>query len=163
MSSMNINAPPNKSIWERIFHAALFEAIAIALTAAAIVWIMNKPLSNASGLAVALSTIAMLWNMAFNALFDRAQARMGFRRTVTVRVLHALLFELGLMIAFVPLVAWWLEISLLQALILDVGVLLFFMFYAFVFNWCYDIVRARLVKDTGSPISKATRTGSHPG
>lgn len=157
---MNITAPPKRSILERFFHALVFEIIAIALTAAAIVWVMDKPLSRASGLAVAISTIAMLWNMVFNAAFDRAQVRMGFSRTIAVRALHALLFELGLTVAIVPLAAWWLEISLLQALILDIGVLLFFLFYAFIYNWCYDVIRARLAVKyiTANPVSSPART-----
>jgi uncharacterized membrane protein len=142
-----------KSIAERIFHAMMFESIAIGLTAAALVWLMDKPLSQAGWLAIAISSIAMLWNMVFNAGFDRAQARMGFQRTVGVRIIHALLFEIGLTIAIVPLAAWALQISLLDALILDIGVLVFFLFYAFVFNWCYDIVRARLVAKTYSTAS----------
>ncbi|HEY4071672.1 MAG TPA: multidrug/biocide efflux PACE transporter [Herbaspirillum sp.] len=141
----NNNAALQKSVAERFFHAVMFELIAIGLSAAALFWLMGRPLSEAGGLAIAMSSIAMLWNMIFNALFDRAQMRMGFQRTVPVRILHALLFELGLTIAIVPLAAWVLEISLLKALILDIGVLIFFLFYAFVFNWCYDAIRARLV------------------
>jgi uncharacterized membrane protein len=139
------NASLNKSIVERIFHAFLFELIAVALTAAAIVWLMDKPLSHAGGLAIAISTIAMLWNMIFNAAFDRAQARMQFQRTVTVRVMHSLLFEVGLTIVVVPLAAWGLDISLLDAFLLDIGVLLFFLLYSFVYNWFYDIIRARVL------------------
>jgi uncharacterized membrane protein len=139
------NVALQKSVAERFFHAVMFEAIAIGLSAAALYWLMDRPLSEAGGLAIAMSSIAMLWNMAFNAMFDRAQMRMGFQRTVGVRILHTLLFEIGLTVAIVPLAAWVLEISLLKALILDIGVLIFFLFYAFVFNWCYDILRAKLV------------------
>jgi uncharacterized membrane protein len=146
----NNNVALQKSIAERIFHAMLFESIAIALTSAALVWLMGKPLSQAGGLAVAISSIAMLWNMLFNAAFDRAQSRMGFQRTIGVRIIHALLFEIGLTVAVVPVAAWALQISLLRALVLDIGVLIFFLFYTFVFNWCYDIIRARLVARTTS-------------
>jgi uncharacterized membrane protein len=153
MKNNNNNIALRKSIAERIFHAMMFESIAIALTAAALVWLMGKPLSQAGWLAIAISSIAMLWNMAFNAGFDRAQARMGFQRTVGVRIIHALLFEIGLTVAIVPLAAWALQITLLEALILDIGVLVFFLFYAFAFNWAYDIVRARLVAKTYSTAS----------
>ncbi|MDB5774483.1 MAG: bacterial Transrane Pair family protein [Herbaspirillum sp.] len=150
-----------RSIWERAFHAFAFEIIAIALTAAAIVLAMGKPLASASGLAVAISTIAMLWNMLFNAAFDRAQAKMGFARTVRVRVVHAFLFESGLTIAIVPLAAWWLNIGLLQAFVLDLGVLAFFLLYAFVYNWCYDIIRARVVaKYRGAAAASASSSAS---
>lgn len=153
----NNNVALRKSIAERIFHAMVFESIAIALTAAALVWLMGKPLSQAGGLAIAISSIAMLWNMLFNAAFDRAQIRMGFQRTIGVRIIHALLFEIGLTVAVVPVAAWALQISLLRALVLDIGVLIFFLFYTFVFNWCYDIIRARLVARTTSYSNAAAR------
>lgn len=162
---MNMSTPPRRSILERICHALMFELIAIALTAAAIVWVMQQPLSHAGGLAVAISTIAMLWNMVFNAAFDRAQAKMGFRRNIAVRALHALLFETGLTIAVVPLAAWWLEIGLLEALILDIGLLLFFLFYTFIYNWCYDILREPLAAKIRNArrTSPPARAGSRPG
>jgi len=44
---------------------------------------------------------------------------------------------LGLLAILVSaLMAWWLGISLLQALILDLGLLVFFVFYTFVFSLC---------------------------
>lgn len=134
-----------KSLLERLFHALVFEMIAIALTAAFMVWAMGLALQHAGGLATAISLIAMAWNMLFNAGFDRAQATLGFRRTLVARVVHSLLFELGLTVAIVPLAAWWLNISLWQALWLDIGLLIFFLFYNFVYNWCYDHLRARLL------------------
>jgi uncharacterized membrane protein len=147
-NNKNNDVALQKSVAERLFHAVIFEAIAIGLSAAALYWLMDRPLSEAGGLAIAMSSIAMLWNMGFNAMFDRAQIRMGFQRTVRVRILHALMFEIGLTVAIVPLAAWVLEISLLRALVLDIGVLIFFLFYAFVFNWCYDVIRAKLVVRT---------------
>ena len=38
----------------------------------------------------------------------------------------------------VPFFAWWLNISLWQALVMDVGLLVFFLVYTFVFTWCFD-------------------------
>ncbi|MGO4611387.1 chlorhexidine efflux transporter [Variovorax sp. 2RAF20] len=44
-----------------------------------------------------------------------------------------------------PLIAWWLKISLWQAFLLDIGVLLFFLPYTYVYHWGYDVVRERLL------------------
>jgi uncharacterized membrane protein len=119
---------------------------------------MDQSLTHAWGLAIAISTVAMLWNMLFNAAFDRAQEKMGFRRTMPVRALHALLFETGLTLAVVPLAAWWLDISFLSALILDIGLLVFFLFYGFIYNWCYDVIRARLMekREATAPAASAS-------
>ena len=81
--------------------------------------------------------------MLFNYLFDRAQKRLGIERGLWARVSHALLFEVGLIIVLVPLAAWWLSISLLEALLLDIVMILFFLPYTMAFNWIYDVMRAR--------------------
>ena len=60
--------------------------------------------------------------------------------------MHALLFEGGLVVLLVPLVAWWLEVSYWQAFLLDIGFFLFFLPYTFVFNWLYDGLRASLLR-----------------
>jgi uncharacterized membrane protein len=52
-------------------------------------------------------------------------------------------FEFGLVLVTVPLAAVWLDISLWQALVLDAGLLLFFLPYTLVFNWVYDTLRVR--------------------
>jgi uncharacterized membrane protein len=62
------------------------------------------------------------------------------------RALHALAFEGGLIVAVVPLAAWWLSISLLEAFWLDIGLLLLFLPYTMVFNLAYDKVRGRMVE-----------------
>jgi len=40
----------------------------------------------------------------------------------------------------VPLMAWWFDATLWQALVMDLGLLVFFLVYAFVFNWVFDRV-----------------------
>ncbi|KSO41333.1 hypothetical protein IPC7_01985 [Pseudomonas aeruginosa] len=136
----------DKTLKERIFHALAFEGLAVFLTAPVLSLVMNKPLAHMGALTLMFSTVAMLWNMLFNSLFDRAQRRMGFQRTLQVRVLHAMLFELGLIVVLVPLAAWWLSIGLVEAFLLDMGLILFFLPYTMAFNWSYDVLRARLVE-----------------
>ena len=135
----------DKSVQERFFQALLFEAIAIVLCATAGYLLLGYSLAHIGALTVMVSTIAMLWNMLFNTLFDRAQKRLGFERGVFARVVQACLFELGLLAVIVPLAAWWLDISLWEALVLDIGIALFFLPYTFVYNWTYDLLRARLI------------------
>ncbi|MDA8486434.1 multidrug/biocide efflux PACE transporter [Pseudomonas resinovorans] len=136
----------NKSIKERVFHALAFEGLAVLLTAPVLSLVLGKSLTHMGALTLMFSTVAMLWNMAFNSLFDRAQQRFSFQRTLPVRVAHAMLFELGLIVVLVPLAAWWLSIGLVEAFLLDIGLLLFFLPYTLAFNWTYDALRARLVE-----------------
>ena len=56
------------------------------------------------------------------------------------RVAHAIGFEGGLAAILVPVFAWWLDVSLWQALWMDLGLLVFFLVDSFVFNWTFDRV-----------------------
>ena len=100
-----------------------------------------------------ISLLALTWNIIFNSLFDRLKARLQLATNAWTRVLHALMFEGGLIIVCVPLIAAWLNISLLDAFILDIGVLLFFLPYTYVYHWVYDVLRDKLqaVKETSRP------------
>lgn len=134
-----------KSIKERFFHALGFEVLAIAICAPLGAWLLGYPLAHMGLLTLMISLIAMAWNMVFNMAFDAVQRRLGFKRTMVARVVHSVLFELGLILAVVPLAAWWLGIGLWEAFVLDIGIVLFFLPYTFVFNWTYDHIRARVV------------------
>jgi len=133
----------DKSLTERFFHAASFELLALAICVPLFSWLLGVSLGHMGALTVMISLIAMGWNMLFNTLFDRLQRRLGFARSLPMRIGHAVLFELGLICAVVPLAAWWLGVTLFAALLLDLGILLFFLPYTVAFNWAYDALRAR--------------------
>jgi uncharacterized membrane protein len=135
----------NKSITERIFQAIGFELLAIMICTPLLAWIMDKPMLEMGMVTMAIAALALAWNVVFNGLFDRLLKRFAIVRTAWVRVVHALLFEGGLVAFGVPLIAWWLKVSLWQAFLLDIGVLLFFLPYTYVYHWGYDVVRERWV------------------
>lgn len=125
----------------RIVQAVLYEAVAIGFVGPALALFFDTPAGNALVLAVVMSSIALAWSYVFNGLFERWEAgRSRKGRSVLRRVLHACGFEGGLVIALVPLMAWWLGTSLWVALVADLGVLAFFFVYSFVFTWVFDRV-----------------------
>ncbi|MBH2008785.1 MAG: multidrug/biocide efflux PACE transporter [Xanthomonadaceae bacterium] len=140
-----MHSPLHKSATERFFQALAFEVLAVAICAPLGAWLMGYSLGHIGLLTLMISLIAMSWNMLFNLVFDRAQRRMGFDRTLVARAIHAVMFEVGLVLAVVPLAAWWLDIGLWEAFVLDIGIALFFLPYTFTFNWTYDHLRARFV------------------
>jgi len=75
-------------------------------------------------------------------MFDHGLKRLtgSTRKSLKMRLFHALSFELGLMITFLPVIAWWMGIGLVEALIVDIAFVVFYLVYAFVFTWCYDTV-----------------------
>ncbi len=123
----------------RLIYVALYELIAIAVVTVALAVFTDHGVGSSGGVAVGSSAIAVVWNLVFNALFERWERRQPARgRSVARRVAHAIGFEGGLLLWLVPFIAWWLDVSLWQALLLDVGLLLFFLVYTFVFTWVFD-------------------------
>jgi len=137
-----MQVPPKTPI-ERVFHALTFELLATIICAPLFSWLMGLPLAHMGALTLMFAGVAMVWNMIFNALFERVERRYKLSRTVAVRVVHACLFEGGLVVMLVPLGAWWLNVSLWEAFVIDIGIMLFFLPYTFFFNLAYDHLRAR--------------------
>ncbi|MGV3346458.1 multidrug/biocide efflux PACE transporter [Enterobacteriaceae bacterium LUAb1] len=135
-----------RSLRERVLHAVCFEALAITIISPLAAWAMNKPLFQMGALAAMLSTVAMLWNMIYNSVFDRFWLP-GQPRNLLVRVCHALGFEGGFILIGLPVAAWMLGTGLWQAFLLEVGFFLFFLPYTVVYNWIYDRIRQRVMID----------------
>ncbi|RFP14952.1 MULTISPECIES: PACE efflux transporter [unclassified Duganella] len=123
----------------KVVYVSLFELIAVALTSSVLVLLMGHDVGHASAAAVASSVVAVVWNFVYNSMFEAWEARQAVRgRSWMRRVAHALGFEGGLVVILVPLFAWWLGISLWDAFVLDLGLVLFFMFYTFLFSLAFD-------------------------
>ncbi len=125
----------------RLLQAILYEALAIAFVTPVLSVIFNAPLSSALGLAVVISSIALTWNYLFNTLFERWEARQSVRgRSLARRLMHGVGFEGGLVVMLVPLMAFWLNTSLLNAFVAELGFLAFFFVYAIAYTWAFDRV-----------------------
>lgn len=144
-----------RTLKERFFHAAGFEVLAIALVSPLAAWIMNKPLFQMGALAIMLSTLAMIWNMVYNAGFDRLWPREKVTRGLGLRIMHALGFEGGFILIGLPPAAWMLGVGLWQALMIEIVFFLFFLPYTMAYNWVYDKVRDRIVNSRRQhPVNK---------
>ncbi|MOA39431.1 Bacterial Transmembrane Pair family protein [compost metagenome] len=103
----------------------------------------------------------MAWNVVWNSLFERWEARQQQRgRSVWRRIAHALGMEGGLVVMLVPLFAWWFKVSLWQAFLMDLGLLLFFLVYTFAFNWAFDRVFGLPASAQGQALPQSVATGA---
>lgn len=128
-----------QGIKRRIVYITFFELIAIAISSTLLKLLSGSPVVLAGAAAVAASSIALLWNLAYNSLFERWEARQARKgRSLLRRAAHALGFEAGLVAMLVPLFAWLLGVSLWEALLLNLGMILFFLAYTFAFNLAFD-------------------------
>ncbi|MFK4765736.1 PACE efflux transporter [Desulfobaculum sp. SPO524] len=128
---------------DRLRHAVLFELFGLLIAAPMAAWVTGKSISHTGVMSLSLSLSAMVWNCVYNWGFDHMLVWMKrplHKRPVWLRSVHALLFEVTFLLLTLPGVAWWMDMPLSHALVMNIGFSTFFMVYAFVYNWAYDIV-----------------------
>ncbi|MDZ7873577.1 MAG: PACE efflux transporter [Rhizobium sp.] len=127
---------------DRIRHAISFELIGLGLVIPLGTLAFAMPAKDIGVVGVVGATLATFWNYIYNLGFDHLLRRLTGTtlKTVPVRLGHAVLFEAGLLMILMPFIAWYLQISLWQAFVMDVAFALFYLVYAFIFNWAYDRV-----------------------
>ncbi len=131
-----------RSISDRLRHTISFEIIGLLIATPLGAFAFGLPLADVGVVGLGTSLVAALWNYVYNLGFDHALVRLkgDTSRGVGLRVAHAVLFEGGLMVMLMPIIAWYLGIGLVEAFLMDVSFSLFYMGYAFVFNLAYDRV-----------------------
>lgn len=151
MSSPSPN-PGLQGLRRRVVYVSIYELIAIAVVTWGLAGYTGQGLEHSGIMAVASSAVAIAWNVFFNTLFERWEARQRVRgRSLRRRVAHAVGFEGGLVVTLVPMFAWWFGISLWEALVMDLGLIAFFLCYTFVFNWAFDKVFGLPASALGAP------------
>lgn len=128
---------------DRIRHTIMFELVALVTVTPLAAWILDKDMAKVGSMALFLSLTAMGCNYFFNLAFDHMLKKLGrpvHHRPPKVRIIHALLFEGSFLIITVPVVAWWLDMTLWKAFVTDLGFAIFFLIYAYAFNWAYDLI-----------------------
>ncbi|AKR56780.1 membrane protein [Devosia sp. H5989] len=131
-----------RSFPDRVRHALMFEIVGLAIVIPAGSYLFGLPAAHMGVIGIVGATVATLWNFVFNLGFDHALLRLQghTRKSVAVRVAHAVLFEIGLLAMLLPMIAWYLGVSLVQAFLMDMSMVVFYVVYAFVFNIAYDRV-----------------------
>lgn len=126
---------------DRLRYSLLFELLLIAILAPLGALVLERQVLDIGLLSIVLSVKAMLVNLFYNWLFDMWDVRAGrvpTERSLVGRIAHAVGFECGLVLTSLPIVIWWLGLTFLQALIMDVAVTGMVVAYTIVFGWCYD-------------------------
>lgn len=128
----------------RIVHALSYETILLVIIAIALSFIFDLPMEVTGTLGMVMAVTSVFWNMTFNHFFERFEAKRHLKRTVGVRMLHAIGFEGGLMLVTIPMVAYAMDMSIGQAILLDLSMTLCILVYTFIFQWCYDAIEDHL-------------------
>lgn len=140
-----MNPQTTRSITERFFHAFTFEVFAILSTMLIGIYLYKKPVESMGIVSVLISLTALTLNMIFNWIFDKFFPFINGNRPVRIRVLHAVGFEVTLILFAVPMIAFILGITIKEAFMIEAGLLAYFLFYTYGYNWLYDRIRWKIV------------------
>ncbi|WP_322032241.1 PACE efflux transporter [Paraburkholderia sp. J76] len=146
-----------QGIKRRIVYVTLFEGIAILITGTSFASLSGSGMNRAGAAAVFSSLIAVGWNFVYNLLFERWEARQAKRgRGVLRRIAHSAGFEGGLVVFLVPMIALTLQVSLVEAFAMDIGLSVFFLVYNYVYNLIFDAVFG--LPASAMPVTAASET-----
>ena len=125
---------------DRLRHAIGFELIGLLIAAPLASWATGIHLNHMGPLAIFFSLLATGWNYVYNLGVDKLLLKYQGHtyKSMWQRVIHTLGFEGGLLLVAMPVMSLWLGISLLEAFVLDLGFVAFYLAYAFVYNLSYD-------------------------
>ncbi|BEO84410.1 PACE efflux transporter [Serratia marcescens] len=128
-----------QGVKRKLVYVTAYEIIGMAISALGLALLSGHAPSTTGPLAVVITTIAVSWNFIYNYVFEWWESRQASRaRTLKRRILHAVGFQLTLVVYLIPLIAWWMGITLWQALLLDMALIVIIPCYTFVFNWAFD-------------------------
>ncbi|MBY6034377.1 PACE efflux transporter [Marinobacter daepoensis] len=130
-----------QGIKRKVTYVFFYELITLLLISTAFFLFSEKDAAHSGTLGVMTVVLAIVWNLVYNTMFEFWESKQVTRgRGLRRRVAHAIGFEVGFVAITLPLFAWWLDLTLLDAFFLDAGLTLFFMFFTFAYNWCFDRV-----------------------
>lgn len=123
----------------KIIYAVSFETLGTLLATGALMLMSDAEAGSSLVLSVLTATIALSWSFVFNTVFEAWEARQPVRgRSLKRRTAHALLFEGGLVLICIPVMAWWLQVGYLEALVYEAGLIALFIVYTYAFTWAFD-------------------------
>lgn len=123
----------------RIIYVSSYEIIGMVISSVGLALLAGDSVEHTGPLSVMITTIAVTWNFIYNILYEKWEARQENKsRTVKRRIGHAIGFQITLVMFLIPLIAWWMDISLVAAFWLDVAFIIIIPIYTFIFNWTFD-------------------------
>jgi len=128
---------------DRLRHTIFFELFLLLLCVPVMSFALGKPMEEIGIMSLVLSLVGASWNYMYNYLFDHALVRLNkplYPRSGMLRLIHAVFFELTLLIITVPTIMLQLNYTFMQALMVDIGFVVFVPVYAFAYNMMYDRV-----------------------
>lgn len=123
----------------RIIYVIIFEFFAIVFSTVLLAALSQGDAAGSLPVAIVVSVVAVVWNFVYNTGFEALEQKLKLtERTVITRILHAIGFEGGLILAIIPIFMYWYQVGFIEAFMMEAALLVFFLVYTFVFTWVFD-------------------------
>ncbi|MFW2162328.1 PACE efflux transporter [Acinetobacter beijerinckii] len=128
-----------QGIKRRVTYVFFYEIFSFLICAMLLAMLSGTSMSHTGPLSILIAVIAVTVNFFYNYVFEMwEKQQISKTRTVKRRVAHAIGFQLVLITILIPLIAWWMQISLIKAFLLDFSLMILIPCYTFVYNYFFD-------------------------
>ncbi|WP_440311880.1 PACE efflux transporter [Leucobacter chromiireducens] len=128
-------------VLRRVTFVAGYEGLSVLFTVVVLSSLLGHGGGQSTLTAVLLSTTATIWNYVWNTIFESIERRTGATgRGAGSRALHAIGYEGGVLFFTIPLVMFMLGLGFVEAILLEGGLLVFFLVFTVVYTWAFDRV-----------------------
>lgn len=123
----------------RVTYVFFYEVLSFLICAMILAVLSGSTISHTGPLSLLIAVIAVSVNFFYNYAFEWWGKRQHSKtRTIFRRVVHAIGFQVVLVTILIPLIAWWMQISLVKAFLLDFSLMIIIPCYTFVYNYVFD-------------------------
>lgn len=123
----------------RVTYVFFYEVLSFLICAMILAVLSGSTISHTGPLSLLIAVIAVSVNFIYNYAFEWWEKRQHSKtRTIFRRVVHAIGFQVVLVTILIPFIAWWMQISLVKAFLLDFSLMIIIPCYTFVYNYFFD-------------------------
>ncbi|MFN3907140.1 MAG: PACE efflux transporter [Acinetobacter junii] len=123
----------------RVTYVFFYEVLSFLICAMILAVLSGSTISHTGPLSLLIAVIAVSVNFFYNYAFEWWEKRQHSKtRTIFRRVVHAIGFQAVLVTILIPLIGWWMQISLVKAFLLDFSLMIIIPCYTFVYNYLFD-------------------------
>lgn len=136
----------------RFVYVGGYEGLSVLCTVFVLGGLLGHSGGQSTFTAILLSTSATVWNYIWNTIFENFERRAGVEgRGPAARAIHAIGYEGGALLFTVPIVTLMLGVTLLEAVVIEAGMLVFFLVFTVAYAWAFDRVFGLPASALGAP------------
>lgn len=134
-----------RSARERLIQSICFEIGGVVVATPLYMMVSGETSGDSAALVAVLAVVVAVWSPLHNWVFDlvewRHARRVASDRPQVWRLVHAVTHELSSLVVTVPVILWMTDYGVIGAVLLDLGLTVVYVAYAYVFHMVFDRLR----------------------